>query len=371
LQYGLERLIGIDIGGTTTDLCVVDAGEVRSNVRGQIDGVTISLPLAAVESVGVGGSSIICVVDHKIRVGPESVGGVPGPACFGLGGTDATITDAFLASGLLDPETFFGGELKIDVARAAAAIEANVATLLGLSPDTAVSAMEDAWIAKVSAAIEQYAPITADTTLVAFGGAGPFVICRIGEALGIRRILIPGLAAVFSAFGVGFSDIAHDFEVPLETADEAGIVLARSLLTERARRAMFGEGFALEDCRIDEWLRINEDSFPLAQGSPPAGVLGRAAGARIALAFKATKPLRRAELKGRFGVKRPAARAAGTRRIFADGKWQDLPLYRVADQSGGAQGQGPAVLEEDYYTCRIEPGWRFECDASGDILLAH
>ena len=369
LHYGFERLVGLDIGGTTTDLSRIEKGAVRSETRGRIDGVTTSLALAAVESVGVGGSSIIRVVDGKIQVGPESVGGAPGPACFGLGGTEATITDALLAAGLLDPASYFGGELRIDTARATAAIETHIGKPLGLPLERAIAAMEDAWTGKVATALKAFAPISADTTLAAFGGAGPLVVCRIAAAAGIRRVLIPGLAAVFSAFGVGFSDIAHEYEAPLETVDEAGLARTRALLTEQVRRAMFGEGFVLEDCRIDERLRVGDDSYALADGRLPASVRGRAPDARVTLALRATKALPRAALTGRFGGERPAARPHGTRRTLADGSWQELPLFRLEDQGGGASGQGPAVLEEAFYTCRIAPGWSFECEPSGDILL--
>jgi N-methylhydantoinase A len=369
VHHGLERLIGVDVGGTTTDLSLVEHGTVRSAARGHIDGVAVSLALADVESVGVGGSSIIRVVDGAILVGPESVGGAPGPACFGLGGTAATITDAFLAGGLLDPASFFGGDLRIDAARATAAIEANVATPLGLARDAALAAMEEAWIAKAAAAIAAYAPITPGTTLAAFGGAGPLVICRIAERLGVRRVLIPGLAAVFSAFGVGFSDISHEFEAPVDPADAAGLARVRAELLERARRAMFGEGFALEECRLETWLRSGDESRPLAEGVPPAARPGGGPGTRLGL--RATLPLPRASLTSRFGAERPAPQAAGIRRVHSDGAWHNLPLYRIEDQQGGAAGEGPAVLEEAYYTCRVAPGWRFECDASGDILLTH
>ena len=371
LHYGFERLVGLDIGGTTTDLSRIEKGAVRSETRGRIDGVTTSLALAAVESVGVGGSSIIRVVDGKIQVGPESVGGAPGPACFGLGGTEATITDALLAAGLLDPASYFGGELRIDTARATAAIETHIGKPLGLPLERAIAAMEDAWTGKVATALKAFAPISADTTLAAFGGAGPLVVCRIAAAAGIRRVLIPGLAAVFSAFGVGFSDIAHEYEAPLETVDEAGLARTRALLTEQVRRALFGEGFVLEDCRIDERLRVGDDSYALADGRLPASVRGRAPDARVTLALRATKSLPRAALTGRFGGERPAARPHGTRRTLADGSWQELPLFRLEDQGGGASGQGPAVLEEAFYTCRIAPGWSFECEPSGDILLTH
>src|SRR5208283_6172856 len=126
-----------DIGGTTTDICLIENGQVRTDRRGRIEGVTTSLPLCDVVSAGVGGSSIIKVEDGKIKVGPESVGGAPGPACFGLGGKEATITDVFLTTGLLDPACYFGGELKIDIDRARAAIEENVAKPLNLTVEQA------------------------------------------------------------------------------------------------------------------------------------------------------------------------------------------------------------------------------------------
>ena len=371
-HYGFRRLVGLDIGGTTTDLSLIEDGVVRSHDRGRIDGVITSLPLADVESIGVGGSSIIRVVDGAIRVGPESVGGTPGPACFGLGGTEATITDAFLAGGLLDPESYFGGNLKIDRTRSLAAIEAHIAKPLKIDINAAIAAMEDAWVAKVAGALQAFAPVAPDTTLAAFGGAGPCVVCRIAAAVGIRRVLISGLAAVFSAFGVGFSDIAHEFEVPLIKLDETGVATARALLTERVRRALFGEGFALDECVLLERLRIGDRWITLTGNQVPGGVLDKAGDAPAALSLKATKRLPRAGFTGRFDVpSRPQARAHGTRRTRVDGGWLALPLYRAEDVGAGVLGQGPAVLEEAFYTCRVAAGWQFECDASRDILLTH
>ena len=110
-HYKFDHLAGIDVGGTTTDIVLVDKGVVRIDRFGAIEGVATSIPLCNVVSVGVGGSSIICAVNGVLQVGPESVGGMPDPACFGFGGTEATITDAFVVMGLLDPATYFGGEL--------------------------------------------------------------------------------------------------------------------------------------------------------------------------------------------------------------------------------------------------------------------
>jgi N-methylhydantoinase A len=366
-HYGFKRLLGMDIGGTTTDISLVENGEVLTHRRGHIEGVETSLPLCNVVSAGVGGSSIISVAGGKIKVGPESVGGAPGPACFSLGGTLATITDAFLVLGLLDPATYFGGELKIDIERARAAIAENIAKPLNLSVEQAAEAMEQAWVQKVADSLQNYSKITPDTTLAAFGGGGPFIACKVAEAVGVSQVIIPGLAAVFSAFGIAFSDIAHEYEALLDSADAAGLKQARELLLERARRGMFAEGFELDDCSIETWLEIGEKLHPLQGGQLPAGVT---MADRPTLVLKAIKRIASASLSGGFGVQRKAAQAAGERRTLSGGKETMLPVYRVEDQSGGAQAQGPCVLEEAFFTSRIDAGWRFEINEFGDILLS-
>ncbi|HSW11772.1 MAG TPA: hydantoinase/oxoprolinase family protein [Solimonas sp.] len=370
-HYGFRRLLGMDIGGTTTDISLVENDSVRTDRRGRIEGVATSLPLCNVVSVGVGGSSIIKVVDGRLQVGPESVGGAPGPACFGLGGTEATITDAFLVLGLLDPASYFGGEMKIDVERARAAITDKVAGPLGLSCEQAAEAMEQAWVAKVAAALRAFTPInepgTPDTTLAAFGGGGPFIACRVAEAAGMNRVVIPGLAAVFSAFGIGFSDIAHEYELPLERNDDAALQQALAMLRERAARGMFAEGFELKDCLIETRLQLDDRLLPLDGERLPAGL---PKDARLTLMLKATRPIARAQLSGRFGEERKPAAAGGQRRLVTGGKPVALPLYRVEAQSGGVQAQGPCVLEEAFFTSRIDAGWRFEINESGDILLS-
>ncbi|NGY04496.1 hydantoinase/oxoprolinase family protein [Solimonas terrae] len=369
-HYGFRQLLSMDVGGTTTDIGVVDDGVVRAEARGKVEGVGVSFPLCDVVSVGVGGSSIIRVDGKTIRVGPQSVGSAPGPACFGLGGGEATITDAFLLQGLLDPASFFGGELKIDVERARAVIDEKIARPLGLSVETAAVEMEKAWVAKVADALKKVARITPDTTLAAFGGGGPFVVCKVAEAAGISQVLIPGLAAVFSAFGLGFSDIAHQYEATLSSNDAAGLKKASDALFERARRGMAGEGIDFDDCAITTTLQIADDrgerEVTIADGKLPAGI-GK--DARLSLSLLSAKAIAQPKLSGQFGAGHSAAKAAGQRRIAIDGKPHEVPLYRAEEQSAGSGASGPCVLEEAFYTCRIDAGWRFEFNASGDILL--
>lgn len=363
-HYGFRHLLSMDIGGTTTDVALVADDAVRLDRRGKIEGVPTSFPLCNVESHGVGGSSIMKVEGGMLRVGPESVGGAPGPACFGLGGQQATITDAFLLGGLLDPASYFGGELRIDPERARAAIVTNVGAPLKLGDDAAVHAMEQAWVAKVAATLTGFTKITPDTTLAAFGGAGPFVVCKVAQAAGVRRVIIPGLAAVFSAFGIGFSDIAHQYETALAGADAGALDAARQLLLERARRGMFAEGFALEDCRLQFSVQAGDETHPLDGKGLPAGLRGS-----LSLVLEAVKPIAHASLKGAFGGRTHGAASRGTRSALFDGNRVAAPLYRVEDQKAGATAQGPAVLEESYFTCRIDAGWQFEINEAGDILL--
>lgn len=370
-HYGFTQLLTMDIGGTTTDIGVVENGDVRAKRRGRIEGVAVSFPLCDVTSVGVGGSSIITVVNGQIRVGPQSVGGTPGPACFGLGGREATITDAFLVQGLLDPASYFGGELKIDVERARAAIADKVATPLGLSVEAAAHAMEAAWVRKVADALKAFTTIGPDTTLAAFGGAGPFVVGKVAEAAGINQVIIPGLAAVFSAFGLGFSDIAQHYEQSLASNDVPGFEAAHSQLIEQARRGMFAEGFALDDCEQELVLQVsrgdNESRIAIDDGQLPTNLPNDA---RLSLTLQASRRIARPSLSGSFGGSGHAATHAGTRRLLSGENWIDVPLVRAEQQDSGAVLDGPAVLEEAFYTARIEAGWRCEFNDAGDILLS-
>lgn len=369
-HYGFERLLSMDVGGTTTDIGLVEKGEVRARTRGVIEGITSSLPLCDVVSVGVGGSSIIKVVDGAIRVGPESVGSAPGPACFGLGGREATMTDAFLLAGLLDPASYFGGELRIDVERARAAIADKVATPLGIPVDDAVTRMEEAWVGKIVENLGLYTAITPDTVLAAFGGAGPFAVCRVAEVAGMRRVVIPALAAVFSAFGIGFSDIGHQFSARLQSNDADGLAKCRAILLERAQRGMYAEGATLEECVVEQTLNVagadGERALPLANGQLPGGLDD---GSELSLSLTVVKPVAHASIRGRFGQAAVPAVQGGTRKVLVAGTRAELPLYQVEQQPTGATARGPAVLEEAFFTCRVDAGWRFEINDAGDILL--
>jgi len=366
-HLGLKHLVSIDIGGTTTDIGEVRDNCVTEDVHGRVEGVEVSFPLCNMVSVGVGGSSIIRSQADAIQVGPESVGSAPGPACFGLGGTQATITDAFLLAGLLDPASYFGGELKIDSDRARKAVDTHIATPLGIDTDEAVARMEAAWVEKVAEGIRAFTAVSADTTLAAFGGAGPFVVCKVAEAVGVSKVLIPGLAAVFSAFGLGFSDISHVYETPADR--DTDLESARADLIKRAERGMYAEGFALSKCDLDWRVRVTGPTRD--ESTPDVGTLPEAGpGESVSLQLRATRAIAKPDLRGQFTGARVSPVQQGDRRVATDGAMADLPLYRVEDQPAGASASGPAVLEEAFFTCRIDAGWSFEISDAGDVLLS-
>jgi N-methylhydantoinase A/oxoprolinase/acetone carboxylase beta subunit len=370
-HYDIRRLLTCDIGGTTTDVGLVEDGEIAAHRHGFVEGVAIAFPLCDVFSTGVGGSSVIRVVDGTLRVGPESVGAAPGPACFGLGGKQATITDAFLLLGLIDPEGYFGGDLALSRERAEAAVVARVAEPLGCDLPGALEAMVEAWIGAVAEAIRGHFAVPSDTTLAAFGGAGAFAATRIATRLGIDRVILPGLAAVFSAFGVGFSDLAQEYQLHLDAPDEAAWREAVATLRARARRDMFAEGIAIDDCTVEAHVLAGSDPEAERQALDDAGTLpaGLAGTGPLTLQMRVTKRLARGRFNGGDTVAVAAARAQGARRMLGRGGPHEVPLYRIGMLEPGHAASGPAIIEDPYFTGLVDQGWRFRLTANRDLIL--
>ncbi len=371
--YGYTDVVAIDVGGTTTDVCQYLAGGVAEVRRGHVEGISVSFPLCEILSAGAGGSSIIKVVDGKIVIGPESVGAVPGPACFGRGGQFATITDASLLLGLFDPKSFFGGGMGLDLDRAATAIAVNVAEPLGLKLEEALQQMELAFEAKVAAELHRATKISKDSVLLAFGGAGPLNACGVAEIAGITQVAVPQMAAVFSAYGIGACDISQRYTESLTRHDQSGLDAALAALQAKAGRDMYAEGFDKGQYEIEARLvatdaKGTETSHPL-NGNPtfPAGI---ASAATIELELAAIKRLRAdtgTTAKVSVGA---AATASGVRNILARGRGRiEVPVYQLAALKPGDHAAGPAIVEEDYFTCRVLDGWTFVISDAGDILL--
>ena len=364
LHYNRDSIVTMDIGGTTTDIGVVEHATVGERRWGRLESIGISFPLSEVESYGVGGSSVFRVAEGKIVIGPESVGSTPGPACFGRGGRQATITDAYLLLGILDADSYFGGNLKLDADRGRAAVEENIAKPLGVSVDEALELMESAYEARIAGAIKpQLKRAAAATTLLAFGGAGPISACGVAEKLGINEIIVPRLAAVFSAFGIGFSDIAHVYDAALADVSSSGLESTLGGLLTRARRDMFAEGFDMNECVTESavnFTRKNVEASHRLNGEHvlPAGIT---AGDHPRVEVRATKRIPHVVMKALENKKMSAATTSRKR--------GELNLFRLEDMNVGDQGAGPAIIEEEYFTCQVPKNWQFAINDNHDIVL--
>ncbi len=367
--YGFQRCVTMDVGGTTTDIGLVKNGAIRSLDRGDVEGVECSFSLCDIVSTGIGGGSIFRVTDGELSVGPDSVGGAPGPACFAMGGKEATITDAFLVMGLLDPKTYFGGDLPLDLERARSAIETKIATPLGIGVEKAAYVMRDTWAQKLAASLKDYTESTDKTVLCAFGGGGPMGVMAVAEAARIDKVLVPRLSAVFSAHGIGFSDIAHSADAKLDSPTDEALQATLKALTQKVQRDMFSEGFELSECSVQGELLVDGTRIPLDLKQPtlPASL---SATAEVIAKLMAVKAVKRATLPDNLTVEAHEARLGDQRTLInPDGTTQPIAVINVEDQKPGARGQGPAIIEEAFWTCKVHPGWAFEFTVNGDVLF--
>ncbi|MGB5372995.1 MAG: hydantoinase/oxoprolinase family protein [Polyangiales bacterium] len=372
-HYDFAELLTMDVGGTTTDIGLVTAEGIRQQAQGEVAGAPVALPLCEIAAVGVGGGSIIRAVDGEIQVGPESTGATPGPACFGLGGTEATITDFALLAGIIDPATYFAGTMNLDRSRAESAVRARIAEPLGLDFDAALIAMERAWVGKIATALREFAGSSDKTVLGGFGGAGPLAVCAVAEQAGLDRVIVPRMAAAFCALGIAFSDIGHSYDVHLASGCSAeDLEEALKALKERARRDMFAEGFELADCVSSVWLSLGSNGRQRKVAIDDLSSLGsvlRGTETPV-LSLRTHRPLPHASFSGGEESRASKLEISGSREVLdSHGQREAIPLYHVAEQAAGARGQGPAIVEDDFFTLRVPHDWALEFSPNKDLLL--
>ncbi|MFT7014297.1 MAG: N-methylhydantoinase A/oxoprolinase/acetone carboxylase beta subunit [Pseudohongiellaceae bacterium] len=372
-HYGYKKLLSYDVGGTTTDIGVVVDGELAQLSQGTVEGVKVNFPLAEIFSAGVGGSSIITSNGTDIIVGPESVGAAPGPACFGLGGKQATITDVFLLLGVLDPATYFGGELDLDSNRAADAIQKNVAEPMGVNLNEALDLMFAAWVQKIAEGILKFSDVDADTTLAGFGGAGALAATRIADACGARRVIIPALGAVFSAFGIGFSPISQVYRMNLVDKSSSGIEAVIKEARVRAEKDLYAEGVDISECEIRISLsRIGsnglEQVIEIGEGSLfPSDFMPDE---KAVLVYEARKNIGGLKLADVGGEASRDPNISGLRKVNTGaGNHVEIPVVRVEDQLPGAVIDGPLIIEESFFTGLVDKGWTLSVSGNSDLIL--
>jgi N-methylhydantoinase A len=398
-RIGAANLVGIDMGGTSFDVSVISNHRITLRTEGEIDGLPVRLPMVEIRSIGAGGGSIGAVDGgDRLTVGPRSAGARPGPVCYKLGGSEPTVTDANIALGRLDAGGFLGGAMLLDREAARAAIREKIASPLGLAVDEAAEGMLAVTNTSLAAAIRlslfEKGLDPRDFSLLSFGGAGGLHATAVADELGIGRVIFPPNASTFSAYGILHSDIVHDLaRSRLLVASQGALpdVVAacedlrrqgKTLLTQDGvapERQAFefavdmryrGQAFELtvpwSEARLEpeslarllaDFHALHQQGYAYANPSDVVEI--------VTLRLSAIGRLQRRAEEAATTSAQPCRKAA-RRKVFIGGASTDIPIHARVDVVQAILG--PAVIEEDYTTILLTPGWR--CEMRGTDLVA-
>jgi len=390
---GFARIIAFDMGGTSTDVALID-GALRTTNESEVAGLPVAVPMLDIHTVGAGGGSL-ARFDRggALRVGPESAGADPGPICYGRG-TKPTVTDAHLVIGRIVPEGFLGGDFRLDLerarewmARARGTMRTTVQFAQGIL-DVVETNMEKA--IRVISLERGHDP--RDYTLVAFGGAGGLHACGLASALEMPRVLIPKFPGGLSALGILRADVVKDFSKTIllaaPSAHAVSIHLAREFaqIEKRARAAMRQEGFESRVMKIERILDMryvgqayelsvpahgdfvrsfhgaHEKRYGYADAKRPVEIVNVRARA-IGLTSKPALP--RIPLGGADA----SAAVMQQRDIFFEARATKTQIYDRAKLRAGNRFRGLAIVAEYSATTVVLPGWSVRVDAYGNLLM--
>ncbi len=390
--YGFKDAVCFDVGGTTTKASIVRDGAPVLQRGGELMEVPVQASFAMLRSAVVGGGSTARVEGAAVALGPESMGAAPGPACYGLGGDKATLTDALLVLGYLDPDNFLGGRRALQVELARAAIEKNVARPLGVSVDVAALSIRDEAVAMMSELIgnvlKEGKVRARDTPLFAYGGNGPMFAAFVADKLEMPSALAFHLGPVFSTFGSAISDVVHGYErgIEMKWDGRAAAALTPVVVEMRAQaeRDLRGEGFDPAQAKFaweadfgaseDEVATVRVDSTA-ADGAVVLGLLADA----VARAGQDGRPMLALRLSTRYVVGSHAVDKRTDRVAPAEPKQREarftaaarqaVNVYRWESMNVGDVANGPAVINGATFTCPVPPGWRLLVDEYGNAQI--
>jgi N-methylhydantoinase A len=399
---GYDHLITFDMGGTSTDVSLAD-GAIRRTAEGSVEGWPARIPMIDIHTVGAGGGSIAWVdAGGALRVGPESAGSEPGPACYGRGATPETlpftVTDANLLLGRLAADHFLGGRMALDRAAAEAAA-APLAQRLNLTP----LELAEGVIRVVNARMEQAIRVISiergfdprQFTLLPFGGAGPMHALEMAEALHIGRVLAPRYPGVLSALGLALADFVKDYSRTLmwilDDVNATDLAAAFVPLLSQGRRDLSQEGFGPEEIGFEQALdlRYRGQSFELT--IPIDSCDPQAAASRFFVAHQQRygyarqgEPLELVNLRLTARGRRPrpdlrvdqaaaapdpAAARIGTTDLRLAGRPWPAPVHERASLLPGHELRGPALVVQEDATTVLLPGWVGRVDAWLNLIL--
>jgi N-methylhydantoinase A len=401
-QAGIANVLTLDIGGTSADLALIIDGEPQFGSGEVVGDFPLYIPSVAVTSIGAGGGSIAWAdAAGVLKVGPESAGSTPGPACYGRGGTRPTVTDAMAARGFLGHAAIAYDQIGMRLDLAAKAVE-GLAQELNRPAEAVAEAIIDIAVSEmfmeVNKLVARYGVDLREFTLMPFGGAGPMLGCFLARELGIPRVMIPHRPGIVSALGGLIADIKGDFiQTVYQSAEAASLPTLRAALarlkadaTHWLRQDQHYEGLAVETLSAD--MRYQGQSFeievPLEENWLAEGVMDAITAAfhRQHLAVydfnDEANPVQIVNLRLVIAGASPRPRdvAAGLPmprkatpdrhvRVWIDGAWIDAPLFRREMLKPGDLFEGPAVVVQDDTTSCIPPGFSASVDARLNLIL--
>jgi N-methylhydantoinase A/oxoprolinase/acetone carboxylase beta subunit len=277
-MYGLKNVVTLDVGGTTTKVGVVREGKPVMEEEPSVFGIPLKVPLVLPLSLALGGGTVAKVEDKTLTLGPESMGAYPGPACYNLGGTEATLTDAFVLLGYINPKYFSGGARVLDVERAQQAIEEKVADPMGVAVEEAanriVEKASDLVAEAIKKRLQDVKVDVGECSLFAFGGNGPLLGPIVADRMGMKEVYVFSLSAVFSCFGSHMMDVMHTYEYALLSpllpkVDYATFNRVVSSMREEALGDLRAEGFEAEKASLTLELELTDGKNPPIRVSHP------------------------------------------------------------------------------------------------------
>jgi N-methylhydantoinase A len=405
-RMGCHDVIAADMGGTTFDVSVLRDGLPLNKDLAMFARYELALPMLDVESIGAGGGSIAWIDESgRLQVGPRSAGAEPGPVCYGKGGSEPTVTDADVVLGVIDPNAFYGGEMRLDKARAEAAVK-SLADRLGLDLYETAAGINRIVDAKMSDLIRRMSVLRGfdprDFVCFAFGGGGPVHAGAVAREIGLKQVVVPLLdvAPVWSALGAATADVTHVYQDPRSLdmpASGGDLTETFERLEAKARGALAEEGFSSDEMRLrrsirmkhvaqihdvevpikdgvineadvetidTDFTRIYEERYGKGAGYRQAGV--HITGFAVRASGLTYKPsLAEVSSNGESHVRR------FSRQVFWDEfrAFRETPVVAMATGALAEDLVGPALIELPHTVVVVRPGQTARSDKFGNVVL--
>jgi N-methylhydantoinase A len=403
---GARNLLTMDMGGTSVDICLVEDGAASLSADGELGGFPLRVPQINVHTIGAGGGSIAHVSRGMLKVGPQSAGADPGPACYGRGGSEPTSTDCAVCLGLIDPDYFLGGEMPLDIDAARRAVGDKLAAPLGMTIEGAARSVVRVQVAQIVSGIRNVSVEKGldprDFILLPFGGAGALYAGVVAEELGVREILVPIHASILSALGMLMSDVKYTgvatrltpaSQMTVAAAGAAFDEVKKGVLAEMASEQLDRRAISFE---LSADMRYSGQAFEINIPVPDDLLSGEDAGiATLVTMFNseherlygyfvegepvefvnfrvtAIGNIQKVEIGKSAHSRDMQPRPVGQRSVCFDGiTTSEISIYRRADLAAGCSVDGPAIIEDSAATIPLLRNHRLTVDSVGNIRIS-